>query len=42
MAMPLQVSGGGFTLPRTVFIGIDILGAIFLIFVTGKCKGKAD
>lgn len=40
MAVLLAASGGNFTLPYLVFIGIDIVGAIFLMFVTKQCKGK--
>ena len=41
-AILLAKSGGDFTLPYTVFIGIDILGIILLLCVTKECKGKQD
>lgn len=41
-AILLSKSGGDFTLPYTVFIGIDILGIVLLLCVTNKCKGKQD
>ena len=40
MAVGLMRSGGDFTLPYTMFIGIDIIGAVLLIFVAKQCKGK--
>jgi MFS family permease len=40
MAVLLTQSGGSFTVPYTVFIGIDIVGGILLMFVTKECKGK--
>lgn len=42
MAILLAKSGGDFTLPYAVFVGIDILGMILLLCVTKKCKGKQD
>ena len=42
MAILLAKSGGDFTLPYMVFVGIDILGMILLLCVTNKCKGKQD
>ena len=42
MAVLLKVSGGSFTLPYAVFIVIDVIGLIMLLFVTKKCKGKQD
>jgi MFS family permease len=42
MAALLQVSQGSFLLPYAVFIGIDVVGAVFLMLVTNKCKGKVD
>ncbi len=39
MAALLTISQGDYTLPYSVFIGIDILGAILLLFVTNKNKG---
>jgi len=42
MAVLLTVSGGDFTLPYAVFIGIDVVGLILLLCVTNKCKGKQD
>ena len=40
MAILLTASGGDFTLPYAVFIGVDVLGMILLLCVTNKCKGK--
>ncbi|MDL2293635.1 MFS transporter [Ruminococcaceae bacterium OttesenSCG-928-D13] len=40
MAVLLAQSGGSYTLPYTVFIVIDIVGAALLMFVTKECKGK--
>ena len=40
MAILLNVSGGDFTLPYMVFIGVDVLGMVLLLLVTNKCKGK--
>ena len=42
MAILLAKSGGDYTLPYTVFIGIDVVGAILLLLVTNRCKGKVD
>lgn len=42
MAVLLAVSGGSYTLPYIVFIIIDIAGAVLLLLVTNKCKGKVD
>ena len=42
MAVLLTRSGGDYTLPYSVFIVIDIIGAVLLLLVTGKCKGKED
>lgn len=42
MAVLLARSGGDYALPYTVFIGIDVVGALLLMMVTGKCKGKVD
>lgn len=42
MAVLLAKSGGSYTLPYGVFIVIDIIGAILLLMVTDKCKGKQD
>ena len=39
LAVSLAASGGDFTLPYLIFIGIDIVGLILLLLVTGKCKG---
>lgn len=41
MAVLLAQSGGSYTLPYTVFIVIDVVGAALLMFVTKECKGKA-
>ena len=40
MAVLLGVSGGSYNLPYAVFIGIDVVGMILLMFVTNKCKGN--
>ena len=42
MAVALAKSGGDYTVPYMIFIGIDVIGMILLMFVTGKCKGKQD
>lgn len=42
MAVLLQMSGGSFALPYTVFIVIDVIGLILIFCVTNKCKGKID
>lgn len=41
MAVLLARSGGDYTLPYAVFIAIDVVGAVLLMFVTKNCKGKA-
>ncbi len=40
IAVLLGISGGSFTLPYIVFIVIDIIGAIMIMFVTNECKGR--
>lgn len=40
MAVALSISGGDYTIPYIIFIVIDIIGMILLMFVSGKCKGK--
>lgn len=42
MAASLAASGGSYTVPYAIFIGIDIVGAVLLMFVTKQCKGKVD
>ena len=42
MAVALAKSGGDYTVPYMIFIGIDVIGMILLMFVSGKCKGKQD
>ena len=42
MAVLLQISNNTFTLPYAVFIAIDVVGLVLLLFVTNKCKGKQD
>ena len=42
MAVLLTISNNDYTLPYSVFIGIDVLGLILLLLVTNKCKGKQD
>lgn len=42
MAAMLTISGGDFTLPYIVFIIIDVIGAVLILCVTNKCKGKTD
>ena len=42
MAILLNISGGDFTLPYMVFIGVDVLGMVLLLLVTNKCKGKQE
>ena len=42
MAVLLQMSNNTFTLPYAVFIAIDVVGLVLLLFVTNKCKGKQD
>ena len=39
MAVALAASGGDYTMPYLIFIGIDIVGLILLLLVTNKCKG---
>ena len=40
VAVLLQVSQGSYTLPYVVFIVIDIIGAVLILLVTNKCKGR--
>lgn len=40
MAVALAKSGGDYTAPYLIFVGIDVVGMILLMFVTNKCKGK--
>ncbi len=42
MAALLAISKGDYTLPYSVFIVIDVVGAVLLLLVTNKCKGKQD
>lgn len=42
MAVALAKSGGSYTMPYIIFIFIDIVGAILILLVTNKCKGKVD
>lgn len=42
MASLLAASGGSYTIPYIVFIFIDIVGAILILCVTNKCKGRVD
>ena len=42
MAVALEASHGSYNLPYAIFIGIDVVGLILLLCVTGKCKGKVD
>ncbi len=42
MAVALAKSGGDYTVPYLIFIGIDIVGMILLLFVTNKCKGRQE
>ncbi|MBQ9031781.1 MAG: MFS transporter [Parasporobacterium sp.] len=42
MALALNASGGDYTMPYLIFIGIDILGMILILCVTNKCKGKNE
>ena len=42
MAVALNASGGDYTMPYLIFIGIDIVGMILILCVTNKCKGKVD
>jgi hypothetical protein len=39
MAVALSVSGGDYTMPYMIFIGIDIIGLILILMVTSGCKG---
>jgi len=39
MAVSLAASGGDYTMPYMIFIGIDIVGLILLLLVTNTCKG---
>ena len=39
MAVALAASGGDYTMPYMIFIGIDIIGLILLMCVTNTCKG---
>ena len=40
MAVALSFSHGDYTIPYVIFIVIDIIGMILLMFVSNKCKGK--
>lgn len=40
MAVALTVSGGDYTMPYIIFIIIDIIGMVLLMFVSKDCKGK--
>ena len=40
MAAALTASHGNYNLPYGIFIGIDVVGMILLMFVTNKCKGN--
>ena len=40
MAVSLAASGGDYTMPYMIFIGIDVVGLILLLLVTNKCKGS--
>ena len=42
MAVALAKSGGDYTVPYLIFIGIDVVGMILLLFVTNKCKGRQE
>lgn len=42
MAVSLAATGGDYTLPYGIFIVIDVIGAILLLFVTKECKGRVD
>ena len=42
MAVLLAASGGSYTLPYIIFIFIDVAGAVLIMLVTNKCKGKVD
>lgn len=39
MAVALSASGGDYTMPYLIFIGIDIIGLILLLMVSNECKG---
>ena len=39
MALALAASGGDYTMPCLIFIGIDIVGLVLLLMVTNQCKG---
>lgn len=39
MAVALAKSGGNYTVPYLIFIGIDVIGLILLMCVTNECKG---
>ena len=39
MAVALAASGGDYTMPYLIFIGIDIVGLILILMVTNGCKG---
>ncbi len=41
MAVALAASGGDYTMPYLIFIGIDVVGMILLLLVTNNCKGSA-
>lgn len=40
MAVALSASGGDYTVPYLIFIGIDVVGLILLFCVTNQCKGS--
>ena len=40
MAVALAASGGDYTMPYLIFIGIDVVGLILLLLVTNNCKGS--
>lgn len=42
MAALLGMSGGDYTVPYVVFIVIDVIGAVLILFVTNRCKGKSE
>ena len=39
MAVALAASGGDYTMPYLIFIGIDVVGLILILMVTNGCKG---
>ena len=39
MAVALAASGGDYTMPYLIFIGIDVIGLILILMVTNGCKG---